>query len=381
MSNLAELKALQAKPGRPLYTVVKEAVRAAIDCGRFAPGTQLPSTKAISEEMEVSLVTVHRAMQELVANGVLVRGQGRGTFVHEDYARRSALAHGLRFGLVFHAESSLADAYHGQILEGVRQRANELGVDLVLLRFGEDTRNECQGYLYVNPFPEQLSKPLRFGMKAPSMNGSNANGFRDRDERQLAVTVVGARFAGQGANVIDTDNAGVGRQAVEHLKGLGHTKLGFVGGAGGVSNDIDRWLGFQDAVERHNCDVRPTHVIRHAGWRLDETGRRELVKMMVSPDRPTAIFAAGYYYALDVYSAAAEAGLKIPADVSVIGVDDPPSASHLSPALTTFRQPLIHLGRMAVGGLFEMVTSQEKVPHQTTLPAELVARGSTAPRP
>jgi LacI family transcriptional regulator len=373
MSNLAELKALQSKPGRPLYATVKEAVRAAIDRGRFAPGTQLPSTKAISDEMGVSLVTVHRAMQELVASGVLVRGQGRGTFVHEDYAKRSTTAHGLRFGLVFHAESSLADAYHGQILEGVRQRANELGVDLVLLRFGEDTRNECQGYLFVNPLREQLDKPLRFGMKAPSGNG------KDRESRNLAVTVVGARYAATGANVIDTDNTGIGRQAVEHLTRLGHTRLGFVGGGGTISNDVDRWTGFSEAAGALGGRVRPEHAIRHAGWRLDDEGRQRLLNMLASVERPTAIFAAGYYFALDVYAAAAAAGLKIPQDLSVIGVDDPPSAHHLHPPMTTFRQPLINLGRMAVGGLYETLNSQERVPHQITLPAELVQRGSTAP--
>lgn len=373
MSNLAELKAMQSKPGRPLYAAVKEAVRAAIDGGRFAPGTQLPSTKAISDEMGVSLVTVHRAMQELVASGVLVRGQGRGTFVHEDYAKRSTTAHGLRFGLVFHAESSLADAYHGQILEGVRQRANELGVDLVLLRFGEDTRNECQGYLFVNPLPEQLDKPLRFGQKAPS------GAPREKDQRNLAITVVGARYAATGANVIDTDNTGIGRQAVEHLRRLGHVRLGFVGGGGKVSNDLDRWNGFTDTAQSLGARVSPEHVLRHSDWRLDDEGRQRLTAMLASPDRPTAIFAAGYYFALDVYAAAAAAGLKVPADLSVIGVDDPPSAHHLHPPLTTFRQPLINLGRMAVGGLFETINAYERVPHQITLPAELINRGSTAP--
>jgi GntR family transcriptional regulator, arabinose operon transcriptional repressor len=138
---------LETPARRRLYHTVKEAVRAAIDAGTFAPGHRLPSTKALSEQLSVSLVTVHRALQELVASGVLRRGQGRGTFVHEDYQDRAETSTGMRFGLVFHRESSLADYYHGQILEGVRQGADEFGVDLVLLRFGEDWRNECQGYL------------------------------------------------------------------------------------------------------------------------------------------------------------------------------------------------------------------------------------------
>jgi DNA-binding LacI/PurR family transcriptional regulator len=346
-----------------------DAVRAAIDAGTFKPGDRVPSTKVLAEEMAVSLVTVHRAMQELVAHGVLRRGQGRGTFVHESYTGGGGAERrvGDRLGVVFHRESSLADAYHGQILEGVRRQADDLGMDLVLLRFGEDWRNECRGYIYVNPFPEQLEKPPRFG-----------KAVRKGKQSRPPTIVVGARSTNPEIFAVDTDNFDLARRAVSTLVGLGHKRIGFVGGAGQVSNDIDRYRGFCEASQQHGLKVDAGHVVRQAGWKLGEFASASLINVLRSPERPTAFFAAGYYFALDVYAAARACGLTIPGDVSVIGVDDPPSASHLSPALTTFAQPLLKLGRIAVEELYEQVYEGERAPQQITMSAELVVRGSAA---
>src|SRR5947208_13927800 len=121
MKPVKDLKVAGAKPGKPLYLAARDAVREAIDEGVFRPGEQVPRTKELSERLSVSLVTAHRALQELVTAGVLQRSQGKGTFVHEKYFDRKCRLSDCRLGLVFDPESSLADFYHSQILEGVRQ--------------------------------------------------------------------------------------------------------------------------------------------------------------------------------------------------------------------------------------------------------------------
>src|SRR5437867_1565396 len=132
------LKAIVPQPGRPLYITARDAVREAIDDGVFTPGEQMPSTKELSEQLEVSLVTAHRALQELVSTGVLQRSQGKGTFVHQRYLDRKDTLAGMRVGLYFHSDSSLADYYHSLVLDGVREASLKAGVDLLLMRFGED---------------------------------------------------------------------------------------------------------------------------------------------------------------------------------------------------------------------------------------------------
>lgn len=341
-------------------------MRDAIDRGVFRQGDRLPSTKSLSQTLEVSLVTVHRALQELVAAGVLRRGQGRGTFVHEAYAEPSHRTSSMRVGIVFHTEASLADSYHGQIMEGVRRGAEEIGADIVLLRYGEDWRNECQGYLYVNPFKAQLDHSPRFGRRQVAT-----------DAPRQPTMVVGARTDVSLVGCVDTDNVALGEAAVRHLYDLGHRAVAFVGGQSDLTNNIDRLAGYRNACRALGLEKSRCPELSAPGWQLDEAGLAQAAALLTGPAAPTAVFAAGYYFALNMYTAANRAGLSIPGDLSLIGVDDPPSAVHLSPSLTTMRQPLVEVGKAAIQELFTQVTTGS-APKRRTLEAELIIRESTA---
>jgi len=194
------------------------------------------------------------------------------------------------------------------------------------------------------------------------------------------VVVVGASFDHDHVHSIDTDNVDLAAQAVQHLAALGHRRIAYVGGGAEVSNNVDRWQGFSEAMGRAGL-IATENVLRVPGWKLSDGDRARLVTMLKSPNRPTAIFAAGYYFALDLYSVARELDLDIPGDLSVIGVDDPPSAQFLSPRLTTLRQPLLDMGRLAAESLMDLAVSPTAHEKRRRLRAELVQRGSTAAPP
>ena len=364
MAAAKQLKAVKPQPGRPLYASVKEAMMEAIENGVFVPGEQMPSTKELSEQLDVSLVTAHRALQELVAAGVLERSQGRGTFVHHRYLQRRQVIAGSRVGLVFHREASLADFFHGQILEGVHRAANRLGIDLILLRFGEDVRNECNGYLLINPFPEEVEV------------------FAQQLKRQ-PIVVVGAQSGDEGLPSFDIDNHRMARMALDYLAGLGHKHVGFVGGAYKLSSNRERWAGFQEACRQLQLECKERDRIRGTGWKLNEQEKAELVALLKSPDRPTALFAAGYTFALEVYAAAGAAQVRIPQDLSVVGVDDPPSTELLSPPLTTFRQPLLQLGEDAASALLERMSepsgARSTLTNRSVAPDLVLRKSAAAP--
>lgn len=359
-----ELKPVQPQPGKPLYLAAKDRLREAIDGGMFHPGEQMPSTKELSEQLEISLVTAHRALQELVNAGVLSRSQGKGTFVHQAYLEGRRTISESRVGLVLQSQASLADVYHCQVLEGIRQASNALNVDLLMLRFDEDTRKECNGFLYVNPLPADLEAVA-----------SSAN------KRRSPIVVVSARADSPNVCSIGVDNAQLARQAVAHLVGHGHTQIGYVGGPDEVTNNRDRWTGFLEALSERRLSARPQWVLKGSSWRLDERERTDLIRLLSGPNRPTAIFAAGYDFALDLYGAAQTVGLKVGEALSVVGVDDPPSAAHLSPPLTTLRQPLIQLGHSAVTALVERCRHDGAPVEHRVLQAELVIRRSSGPAP
>jgi GntR family transcriptional regulator, arabinose operon transcriptional repressor len=164
---------------------------------------------------------------------------------------------------------------------------------------------------------------------------------------------------------------------VQHLHGLGHRRIAYVGGNDHFSNGRDRWSGFVAACEELKLEHRPDDVVRAQAWHLDEKERMALMRAFSADDRPSAVFAAGYHFALDTYGVATSAGLRVPEDLSIVGVDDPPSAAHLSPALTTLRQPLIQLGHSAVTTLYEQIQSASHDAVSRTLWAELITRRST----
>jgi DNA-binding LacI/PurR family transcriptional regulator len=360
MAAFKDLKKVKSQSGRPLYESVKDALCHAIDDGVFVPGDQMPSTKQVSEQLGVSLVTAHRALQELVLCGVLERSQGRGTFVHERYFQRKELATGTRIGLVFHREASLADFFHGQIFDGVHRAAGAAGIDLILLRFGEDIRNECNGYLYVNPFPEEIAQ-----LAADLKNGHSG-------------LVVGAQSDAIGLPAYDVDNVEIGRLAVRHLHSLGHTRIGYVGAAYKISNSRDRWNGFNDGCDALGIHCEESHLVKGGGWRLNDVELAMLSEVLSRDDRPTAIFAAGYSFALATYSAAKKAGLRLPDDLSIVGVDDPIGSDHLAPPITTVRQPLFELGQEAIGALSKQLRNGAAMTSRK-FPPQLIVRQSTAP--
>src|SRR5690606_32658398 len=115
-------------------------------------------------------------------------------------------------------------------------------------------------------------------------------------------------------------------------------------------------------------------LARTAGAALER-----LRQVMKETDRPTAILACGFYLALDVMALVREMGFSIPADVSLIGFDDPRSASLLDPPMTTVRRPLKEMGSRAYECILQLVTGERLTRTVELLPTELIIRDSTAP--
>lgn len=112
-----------------------------------------------------------------------------------------------------------------------------------------------------------------------------------------------------------------------------------------------------------------------------ESGFRAGERLFDLDDPPTAVFAASDQMALGVYEALRQRGLRVPDDVSVVGFDDLPQARWSSPPLTTVRQPLDDMGRLAVRTLRRLMDSEEIESPRVELATELIVRDSTAPSP
>ncbi len=174
---------------------------------------------------------------------------------------------------------------------------------------------------------------------------------------------------------VAADSYGGARAAMHHLAELGHRRVAFVTGAEQLASAHQRRRAYDDAVSVLGLAREPGLVIQ--GDYTLAGGRRAAAQLLKLKPRPTAVFASNDLSALGLMAVLQESGLKIPDDLSVIGFDDLPAATQVHPALTTVRQPIEDLGRVAVNTLLALIAGRPAAAEQVSLPTELVVRQST----
>jgi len=178
--------------------------------------------------------------------------------------------------------------------------------------------------------------------------------------------------AGPGPRTAAVDQYAGARAAVRHLLDLGHRHVTHVAGPAHWLDARRRVSGWED--ELRAAGIEPGDPLR-ADWSADSgyrAGRR-----LVEEGVPTAVFAANDQLALGLLHAFAEAGVRIPGHVSVVGFDDVEGAAHFVPPLTTVRQGFRELGTRCLGMLVELIDGGE--PQAVTVRPELVVRESSGP--
>jgi LacI family transcriptional regulator len=180
------------------------------------------------------------------------------------------------------------------------------------------------------------------------------------------------------ASVGATNWAG-GLAATEHLLSLGHRRIAAIGGPREMLCTQARIDGYRAALERAGIPIDP-RLIRFADFGCEEAFHQSQAFLGLE-DPPTAVFAGSDQQAMGTYEAARRAGLRIPEDLSVVGFDDLPLCDWLSPPLTTVRQPLEEMGRVAARALFQLLDGDPLVSPRVELATTLRVRLSTAPPP
>jgi DNA-binding LacI/PurR family transcriptional regulator len=209
--------------------------------------------------------------------------------------------------------------------------------------------------------------------------------LRDEDTQRLAsaaIPVVVVDAHGPAVDVLPHvagDDIGGGQAAARHLLELGHRRIAFLGdefeNPFGFTSSRHRFIGYERAMRAAGLEARPDLVALGAHSRYE--ARELAARLLALEARPTAIFAASDTQALGVISAAHEAGLRVPDDVSVIGYDDIEIADYVG--LTTVRQHLFESGRLGADLLLREIGRRSEVPPSVELHPEVVVRATTAP--
>ncbi|MBB5783301.1 LacI family DNA-binding transcriptional regulator [Nonomuraea jabiensis] len=178
---------------------------------------------------------------------------------------------------------------------------------------------------------------------------------------------------------IGSTNWAGGRSATEHVIKLGHRRIGWIGGPLGSAPSLERFHGYQAALD--SAGVTPDRaLVRHEAFSV-EAGLRHGHDLLVLDERPTAIVAGNDEIAVGVLAAAKELGITVPGELSVTGFDDTPQTQWTTPRLTSVRQPLVGMGRMAVEAVLGMADGVQPASRHLQLATTLSVRDSTGPAP
>lgn len=171
---------------------------------------------------------------------------------------------------------------------------------------------------------------------------------------------------------------------LDYLMELGHQRIAFIKGQVFSSDTQVRWASIREAARRHGLTIRPALVTQLEGDSPSPEPGYVATQKLLSAEEPfTALFAFNDISAIGAIRALRGAGYRVPEDVSVVGFDDVDSAAFHNPALTTVRQPLREMGRLAAETLLRRIANGPDVsyPKFLTVEPELVIRQSTAKAP
>ncbi|MER7707924.1 LacI family DNA-binding transcriptional regulator [Kitasatospora sp. NPDC097605] len=265
-----------------------------------------------------------------------------------------------RSGMILLAVPNILGPFFGRVLEGVHEEAGKHGLAVVVSSgWGSATLAEAattsrfDGLLICSPDDSQLGE----------LPADTPVVFLDADPGTDPTRPT-----------VELDVAGGMRAAVEHLAGLGHRRIGRLRSTHAAYTFRVRQAAFEETVRALGLEVVELGVSLNEG---QPAAREAAHRLLARPDRPRAVICDDDVVASGVYQAAAERGLRVPADLSVIGIDNVPVAALLAPPLTTVDLPGEELGRAGVAALAGLLRGEAVAP-VPPLATSLVRRSSTA---
>jgi LacI family transcriptional regulator len=168
---------------------------------------------------------------------------------------------------------------------------------------------------------------------------------------------------------------------IGHLYNLGHRRIAAIKGQEFSSDTIVRWEAINDAAKKRGLSIDEKLTVQLQGDSPSpEVGYTATKSLLATGERFTALFAFNDISAIGAIRALEEMGLRVPEDVSVLGFDDIYAAEFHNPALTTIRQPLFEMGRLAAQTLLKRLTENGngEVPSVLSVEPTIIVRQSTA---
>lgn len=317
--------------------------------------------KDIAEKVEVSFATVSRALnnrpevKEETRQKVLEAAKEMG-YRPNKIARSLVTKRSQCLGLIV---PDIMNPFFAELAQGVDEAATAKGYNVYLCSTNWSEKKELT---YLNLLDGRQTDGII--LASARDEGTNVEKFI---ERKLPLVVVNSLFREFGCHQVMIDNVRGGYLAAEHLIGLGHERIGFMGGLQHVKATIDRLAGLRAALKDEGLALDESFISFGAySW---ESGYRRTKKLLKEKkgELPTAIFAGNDIVALGVMQAADERGLKVPEQLALVGFDDIAFSAYPKVQLTTVSQQKKYLGECAVKIILDQLDQDPDSPDKERL--------------
>ncbi|MCD4824308.1 MAG: substrate-binding domain-containing protein [Phycisphaerae bacterium] len=347
------------------YIEIKNSILERIATGELKPGMRVGPIRALRREFSTTLVTVDRALRELVMDRILEHKPHCGFNVATQPAPRKG------FVYVF-VPTCNASTLYPELVEGAEQIARCQGYQVCLVCTNDNVEQAIQAAaLAVNEDIRGVIYCVSDHGTAVSRNSEAIRQFRDHD---IPIVTAG-HFRLPDVDILPgvaSNHEDGGYVMTNHLIGLGYRRIAVLGEQ--PNQDIEAVLdGYRRAMSDHRLPIE-------AGWtRFYEPPRSAVVEVKQffhSKKPPEAIFALGDAVAAESMLGLAEIGLSVPEDVAIVGFGDFPISRFAATPLTTMRARFREIGELACGMLLDMIEGSGDATRRIELQCELVVRRS-----
>ncbi|MGW0771502.1 LacI family DNA-binding transcriptional regulator [Streptomyces sp. NPDC002676] len=320
----------------------------------------------IAREAGVSVPTVSRVVNGRSDVSPATRARVEDLLHRHGYRRRPTGDRAALLDLVF---NDLDSPWAVEIIRGVEEVAHEAGVGTVVSAI-HDRAGAARQWM--------TNLRARASDGVILVTSALEPGLHD-ELRRLGVPLVVIDPAGSPATeapTVGATNWAGGMAATEYLLHLGHRRIGFIEGPPRLLCSRARLDGYRAALDVAGVPTADELIV--PGDFYHESGFTGAGRLLDLADPPTAIFAASDQMALGAIEALRRRGLRVPEDMSIVGFDDLPEVRWSAPPLTTVRQPLADMGKLAARSVLDLARSVAPASPRVELATELVVRASTA---
>ena len=321
---------------------------------------KLPGERTLASELGYSYMTIRKAIENLVDEGLLYKVPTKGTFVADQRAQKSK-TRTIGYFLDSQIAGGLSSPYYPLIFDALEKASSRNGYSLMYFTNNDHTN---------------LARILKKLDGVIASSFLRVEGFIQEIKKIVPVVAIDNSAADKSIPSVIIDNFNAEVESVDYLCALGHRRIGFMTGLEDSDVGKNRYEGYKSGLSKNGIEVDPVLVFRgNYTFRSGEAGAEYFCSL---EHRPSAIVCANDSMALGAISSLHKAGMKVPDDISVIGFDDIDFARQITPALTTVHVPVGEIAECAFDMLQTLIDGKPLSSKHVALSAHLVPRDTSA---